>query len=139
MTKCFSHGSIPVFLGDSGTGPTPKIAAQLKFCDVFYTEELIVGFHVVGAMPDTLAGFFVEEPCPTILFLNVAEEDVDPGTIFEGEAGGTIKFFNVSEEPTPEAPSFFEVKDPSQDTILFFNVGEITESELLAFFVNEDP
>ena len=138
MSKCFANGSIPVFLGGVGIEPPNRPGAQLIYCDIFYCEEPVVGFHFMGAPDDTIAHFIVEEKPETILFFNVAEVTEDPDK-FEGEAGCTILFSSVFEKPEGEAASFFEVKDPAQETILFFNVGHITEEDLLAVFVNEDP
>lgn len=54
MVQILTQGSTPVFLGNSGVGPggggdgTLK-AAPIRELEAFYTEPLVVGFHVVGS------------------------------------------------------------------------------------------
>ena len=51
----FSPNSIPLFLNDLDcVGPVlPVVPSQLKFFDVYYTYEPVVGVHVIGANFDT--------------------------------------------------------------------------------------
>lgn len=74
MSLVWTNGSIPLFLA-KGRG---KIAPQVKFFDVTYSKEPLVGFHVMGVPEDTIAGFFVSEDLGDLSFLTVFSPDDDP-------------------------------------------------------------
>lgn len=107
-----THGPILLHLGrDIFT-----IAPQIKFCEVLVTRPFPVGFHANQDANEAVAAFLAQFPPDPIMFFNVGIFLSGPP---QGEAGGTLNFFNVAEEV--EDIGFLQ----AGGTILFFNVGEV--------------